>query len=226
MNGLDFSNNKTQKLIIAVVIIILFIFGLALLVKPRTQPTNGNEYFPAYGPAILKNSGDLYSSFDGYAQFNLLREDINLFGRKTTERFSNEKIQVMFVVSSYEINGNEIRISGEYEDSDKAEIIAEKKPNSRIKLSIKNKSNGKEIDNELTSNSKENDFISSLPTSNEFYLIEYDKDSDGYIIKLYNPTYGEEAIDYIVKGSGNTNAIDRTKIVPLENTFRDRINLQ
>lgn len=170
---------------LAIVTLILFIVGTSMS-SDRGIGT-GKEYSPPNGPATMAASEELYRKLSNNIRFTALREDLAFFGRTTIADYRSGKFaEVVFAISS-EIsqNNNTLTFSGKFEKSkDKITVVIDPLKFERMKVSITNNKTKVNIDNELPSNSKENQFIASLPIDGDGYRIGYISEEKSYEINI------------------------------------------
>jgi len=136
---------------------------------------------------IVDDSDSIVNLLGGVVQYNLLSEDIFYFGKVTYESYRKNISKTV----GFRIDGNiqkkdsNITFTGNYGASkNKISVSITVLANKRIKTSIYDTKLNKNIDSELPSNSKFNQFISTLPISRDSYTIEYSKSEDKVVISL------------------------------------------
>ena len=174
-------------LLIGVVLVILFIFGL--LFKPETKVGTGKEYSASEGPALINSGTDLYNYSGSSVVFNNIADNIGFFARNTVKEYSDGSLKdITFKVTSSSKTNKEIKVEGELVDTKKKlAIIVNLLNNNRMSMKI---SLGEvSIDSLLPANSKRNQFIGSLPFKNTDFNLSYLESSDGFMITLLNPDF-------------------------------------
>jgi hypothetical protein len=185
--------NKNQKgatriyLLAAIIAATIVLFIIGTIRNSDNRVGTGVEYTPSDGPAIMNESEDLYRLINNDSQFNYLKEDLAYFGRATIDDYTSGKEPgVIFVVDkNARKNGEQITFEGKFEKSkDTIVVTITKLHNGRIKSSVVNKKTNKNLDAELPSNSKRNQYVGSLPLAKDGFTVGFLEKSDEFFITL------------------------------------------
>lgn len=173
-----------------------------------------NKYSNMIGPTktLLENLG-------GVIQYDMLSMDLHYFGRVSYEKYRKDSsVIVGFSVEENIVKTDSVvSFDGKYGASQniitvKIELLA----NKRLKTSITDTKTGKNVDAQLPSNSKFNQFISKLPLSMGQYSIEYSPLKDNVVVVLNerDPSIYQKALDYI-KSQVDDGSLEQKKITAL-----------
>lgn len=190
--------SKNTKIVIVSIIFIcasIVLFTLASL-RASNDNTDG-EYLAPNVPAFLVYDNNSYSVTNDPISEEFLKSDLALFARTNYPQYSvDNRIPVEFIIDKTPIGANEkIVLSGKFKKTkNNVTVNVELLKNSRIKLSITDDVTNTNMDNELVSNSAENQFIGTLPLNEKDYNISYES-PDIVSVNAYfrDPTILEEA---------------------------------
>jgi hypothetical protein len=175
-------------LVIVVCFVVMFLFLFGLYFRSDSNVGVGEEYSDQNGPALLKSSEKLYEAIGNQGQFEAVTYDLAYFARSTLEKYKDKTKtkDVVFEIGNKLTNeGNAINFEGRFTESkDLILIKIEKKNFERIKTSITNDKSKKNIDAELPSNSKENQYIGTLPIKRDTYTITYFVATKSFFVSL------------------------------------------
>jgi|GEM_PF-1154223 len=186
----------TLLIVVCLGVLSLFLFGLYF--NSDRNVGVGEEFSDQNGPALLKSSEKLYEAIDNQGQFEAVTSDLAYFARTTLEKYKdNSKVKdVVFEVSDkLTKEGSVISFEGRFAESkDLIRIKLEKKNFERIKVSITNEKTKNNIDPQLPSNSKENQYIGTLPIKRDTYTITYFVASKSFFVSLKSNNIDTEQI--------------------------------
>jgi len=184
------NNTKYKKFLIAgfaALLLIILINSLRskdLAIDVASEGTSTNYSSQANinnGEELLKTIGDLRT-------YDKVSSDIFTFAQAAYEEYANQPSKVVGFRVDRKINKKDksITFTGRYGAVDhKISVNINLLSNRRYKISITDLKTKLNIDSDLKSNSKRNQFIGILPVSADDYSIDYDGAGDGFIISLY-----------------------------------------
>lgn len=207
-----------RKIVIISALIIVGIFLFIFGINQSTDKNLGtsNEYVDPEGPAVMVNSENLFRIIDDSHQFTELRGSLSMFARTTLEPYvSGGVVEVVFNVESETVNDSKtIEIVGKFNAVNNGILVSLTPKNfGRISISITNIANNNNIDDELPSNNKANQYIGELPFAKDDYSIDYIQSTDTFVIRLYerNPNLSTAAENQIIAGM-DLESIDDVKV--------------
>lgn len=167
------SQKPKQSIGIAAMVLVLVILGLASGSGPSIE---GDQASPTSGAFMVYKDAP-YLPFRSTTSNNLLRDDLAFYARSIyPDKYNPEKQPaVVFNVSGAPVQSEKsLEFSGGYEKvKGKFSVKVELLKNGRIKTSIVDTKTNHNIDSELPSNSKQNQFIASLPITTDGYRVSF-----------------------------------------------------
>ena len=216
----------SRKKLIAIVSggLIVLVGGLIIAlgsrgVNPDTPPEESTireftKYANIVGPTrtLLENIG-------GVVQFDMISMDLHYFGRVNYDKYKKDGSLIVGFSLDSNITKNEsvVTFGGSYGASkNKINVKIELLPNKRLKTSITDSKTGVNVDAQLPSNSKFNQFIAKLPITQNQYTIEYSPIKDNVVVILSerDPSIYQTAVDYI-SSQVDDGSMERKKITAL-----------
>jgi hypothetical protein len=188
---MDYSQEQRTRLlrIGAVVLATLLAFALFnLFNSPGREDQLHNEPLEE-GQTEIRQSEALRSHINT-TQVGFLAADLNFFGERTIQTYRTSQGGNVFTLKSgvEKLDDGTLEFVGVFDKAkDELKVQLSPQKNDRLKVSITNTSNDANIDSELPSNSKQNQFIATLPIND-------------------NPTY---AITYVAPGTVSISAFRR-----------------
>lgn len=187
--------NLTQrnKQTILVVVVLIAFFGVLWTFAPRNAgvdtPPEGTSTNPDT-QAVMTNGEEVIKAVGGVDEYDFLKYDLFFFAKTAYAAYQGTDETVGFVIKSdvKNVDGT-VRFDGQFGSvENKISVAVRVLRNDRISVSITDTETKLKIDEFLPSNTKRNQFIGSLPLSTEAYSIDYEEDTDGFIISLYSET--------------------------------------
>ncbi len=207
---MDIIKNRRFQLIVGFVVVVVVIVMIGLL-------TSGGEeidVLPEEGSSLdyseqakFVDSKDLAQNLGGVDQYDSLTKDLFVFAKKTFALYTTEPQRVVgfSILGDIEKEDSVVRFSGRFGAAkDKIDVVVNLLNNRRLKVSITNTKTNQNVDSELLSNSKINQFIGSLLFTNDLFKIEYNPSTNSFTITAHSkdPSVRKQATDYIVQESG------------------------
>lgn len=219
LDKIDFSQRKTR--IIAVAIFCSFCLLLVLLMSLGdtffNKEETAAEYVSPDAPAIITGrSSELYGALEGQIRFEQVREDLAIVGKENISSYKAYEELVKFFVNSVETSDSTVTATGyfEVEPKNNLQIKAQLLSNERLSLVVDY--GGKVYTEELQSNSDRNKFIATLPYDELDYTIDFDSDTNSFLMKLYDLDAGESASNFLQQKLGISSlSQENTQIIPL-----------
>lgn len=217
---------KGSKKIIAVLISLGLVMLVGLFfalsgrgVNPDIAPEDPSireytKYANMIGPTktLLENIG-------GVVQYDMLSMDLHYFGRVSFDKYKKDASAIVGFSVGEDISKSDsiVTFSGKYGASNNnVSVKVELLPNKRLKTSITDTKTGENVDAQLPSNSKFNQFIAKLPITQNQYSIEYSPKKDNVVVVLgdRNPNLYQQALDYIAS-QVDDGSLEQKKITAL-----------
>lgn len=202
--------NRRFQLLLSALGVVLFVLVIVFVARGGEEidapPEEGSSLDYSNQARIIDNK-DLVQKLGGVDQYDFLTKDLFVFGKKTFGKYVQEPSRVVGFAISGEPKEKDGTVSfgGRYgAGKDEIQVSVKLLNFRRIKTSITNNKTGVNIDNQLPSNSKDNQFIGGLPFSNELYKVEYNPSVNSFTITALSrdPTVRTQATEYILSGSG------------------------
>lgn len=167
-----------QSIGIAVAFVVLFI---VLVGSGRGPDIVGDQASPTSGAFMVYKDAP-YLPFGSTVSNNMLRDDLAYYARSTypDEYNPNRQPSVVFnLADTPKKSEKSLEFSGGYEKvKAKFDVKVELLSNGRIKTSIVDTKTNRNINSELPSNSKQNQFIASLPITTGSYRLSFSGSGD------------------------------------------------
>lgn len=170
---------------IGIIILIIFVVNLLGLGKSPSD-RKVSEVITKSEPAVIVNSGNLLKDIDSEVAYIQLRKDLTGVAR--------DYCKLSDPIISFEISGDvsqtgagkDIKFSGHYTSKSRTKIdfTITPLPNKRTKIHAVD--GPKELDSYFDANSARNQAIATFPVSTDQYTINYDINSDTFIVSLYD----------------------------------------
>lgn len=210
--------NRKLLVIGVCVVVVLGLLALTFGTKKSAPNTPASTFIPLTAPATLLKAESLYTKL-GVVRYDQVRSDLNQYSRdykKTTDA------DVVFEVSNAKGSTTTASFVAIYQGQPAytLEVSVKILNNSRIGLSFKDKNTGDtSFDTKLSSNSKRNAFIGTLPVDKNTFQIDFTADDDTFVVSLGERSQAarnqadayltemlgditNEKINYLVPGSG------------------------
>lgn len=165
--------------------------------------------------ANIINEQNLLFDLDGTKRFDNLSRDLMIFGRTIYPKYSKPSSPInVRLLSKINTSDTSISFSAIYEEARKdVKVTIVVLPNNRMKLDIVDSSTKKSINDKLSSNSKRNVYISTLPIKGGNYSIGYDDSSDHITVNLYERSKAlQDEVTKIITDSMGSDAI-KTELI-------------
>jgi len=198
--------SKRTKLIFSGIIASLFVFIILLSLSSPNKSVEApaSTQFYSDAPCYILDGEKIYSKIDPY-QFLSLRKNLTQYARQFVK---GEDPTVDYeLISDVAQDNNTLEFSLKSLNTPKHEIIVMLKtlPNSRINISIKDKSSGSAgYDDSLEANSKRNAFVSTLPVTLPGFSVEYELSVERFRITLTTKSAQnrDESLSFVAEQSG------------------------
>ncbi len=137
---------------------------------------------------VLSNEEGLATQLGSLDTLEVLAADLFTFAKKEYPAYNKKGVSIGFKLNeSPKKTDNTVRFEGRYglvKNKIVVEVLLLKKK--KIKLSITDSKTGKNINNDLASNSAKNQLIGTLPLDKELFSIDYNSTSDTFLITSYD----------------------------------------
>lgn len=153
-----------------------------------TYPEEGSSQDYTTHARIVEKKPKLFTALGGDTRYDSLSQDLYSFGKTAYAKYKENSVDVIgfSVDGDIEQKGEVISFKGNYGASENSvNVVVEKLPNLRIKLSITDTKTNLNIDTSLRSNSKMNTYIATLPKTYDGFSVEYSRVSDKVFINLF-----------------------------------------
>lgn len=184
----------SEKTKLLFVIGVVFILSMSLLFV-FSDRGNKVDVLPEEGTATdysqqarIVNGTNLFTDLGGGDRYDSFTKDLHVFGRSSYKGYEDSSKVVGFTVEGeIKKEGETLSFGGKYGSSKNLiRITLKLLKNNRLQTSITDSKTAKNIDSQLPSNSLRNQFISTLPISNEAYAVDYADSTDGFVITVYD----------------------------------------
>ena len=195
--------NKKFLIILAIVTAALGLFLINQKEDIDIPPEGDGIILDYSSSAVLINDEELLDSLDSLQSYDFLRKDIFAFGKSQYEPYkTGSKKTIGFAIEKKSIakNGSNVSFEGKFGSSpNKINITVKLLRSFRLKVSIIDTKTGSNIDSELPSNTKLNQFIGSLPYETANYSIVYSDTKYKVVVRLnsFSSALQNEALEYI-----------------------------
>lgn len=188
-------------------------------VNPDMPPEESTiREFTKYA-SIVGPTKTLLENIGGVVQFDMISLDLHYFGRVNYDKYKKGDSLIVGFSLDGSITKTEstVTFEGSYGASkNKINVSIELLANKRLKTSITDSKTGRNVDAQLPSNSKFNQFIAKLPVNQDQYSIEYSPSKDNVVVVLgeREPSIYQKALDYI-KSQVDDGSLEQKKITAL-----------
>ncbi len=189
-----------KRLIKFVVVFVLLLISLLLLIaKPQDidQPPEEGTNTDYSVAARIVDGENLFYQLGGGSRFDSLAKDLYTYAKSNYENYKNNPDKVVgFKVEEITENDLDITIYGRYGSSkNRIQIQIKLLNNNRQHVSVVDTVTKINIDEQLASNNSRNEYIATLPKTENGYSVEYVEKTDSVVINLYDrdPALAEQA---------------------------------
>jgi len=167
---------KQRKLVI-ILLAVFVVVGLFLIFLPRNtidappEESTSENYLDS---ARIVNPGDLAEKMEGLLAYDNLRQDMRVFAKKQYGKYKDKQLVGFEIKGDIKKAGKKISFEGRYGASKNLVSVTATLLNyQRVSASITDQVTKANIDKELPSNSKREQFIGTLPLATPAYSIDY-----------------------------------------------------
>lgn len=185
--------------VLALVVIVVLTSGTNVIDPSKANhsddPRAGKDY------ALLYNHGKLYGVIDSSSSvLRSIQNDLALFARTTRPEFKNPESLIGFTFDKkFKTEGSKNSFTGHYysvDDSITVDVYKLRK--GIIRLSITNRKDSTNIDEQLSLNGPKNRLLAQLPIDKDYYSIRYFNSQDKVIVTFYEG-YTRQDLDTAVE---------------------------
>lgn len=180
-------NTKKHLVIGAIIVGIIAVFIVGLQGRSPNLGTS-QEYSDPNGPAVMANASELFTQMDTFSGYDSLRADLTTFANNNISAYTKSKVNgVVFNVDKTSKKESTIELRGKYEASkNPITVVIQLMSNDKIHVKIEDKKTQVVMEEGLSSNSSENEFIGSLPIERRDYFITYSTTDDLFVVEMKN----------------------------------------
>ena len=184
-------NSRIKILIMistTVVLLFLLITLINLISRKNSIGEGSSQDFKTR--ARITNGKELFSIINGGVTYDQLSDDLFVYGKYSYADYQkNGNTVVNFTINNNTLTKKDsvVYLEGKFLASPNTlKISVQLLDNSRIKTSIVDPKTNKNIDSVLPSNSKRNQFISTLPIAHDDFVVGYNISSDKFYVSSYS----------------------------------------
>ena len=183
---------QSKKIPWLIAVFLILVLGLAIIATSGGEnidlPEEGSDIVYSAQARVVGDES-LLQKLGGVGRREQLSRDLFVFARTgySEYKYSPKKVVGFRVTSDIKEEGDKLSFDGRFGSvSHKIHVELTRLRNDRFQTSIIDTKNKLQINSELPSNTKRNQFIGKLPIETTDYTIDYLSESDSFIVNVFN----------------------------------------
>lgn len=187
--------HRTKIIISFLILASLFLYWAGSRQPSIDEPAEGSD--ADYSTmSNVQNGEDLVQQLGSLEAYDALSQDLHTFGKTAFPAYSEDEQKVVGFEVTSKINKDRERVSfegkyGSTKNTIRVQVTLLK--NFRITSSITDTKTKLNIDSQLPSNSKTNQYVGSLPLQTNSYAIDFSTSDEYFALTIYDGTAATEA---------------------------------